>query len=127
MRELQKFTEGYQRDLDWHINDENYQQTKESLLHNYMLLTTEVAEVAEEFRKAFNMVYKEAENGMDPDEAFIQAKSLIQKDVGKELADCIAYICKFANFFEIDLEETFYEKMAEVKQRSNKNRKLPTY
>ncbi|TKC19214.1 MazG nucleotide pyrophosphohydrolase domain-containing protein [Robertmurraya kyonggiensis] len=127
MRELQKFTASYQRELDWQISDEDYQQTKESLLHNYMLLTTEVAEVAEEFRKAFNMVYKESVNGADPDVAFAEAKSLIQKDVGKELADCIAYICKFANFFEIDLEETFYEKMDEVKNRSNKNRKLPTY
>lgn len=127
MRELQKFTKNYQRELDWHINDEDFQHSKESLLHNYMLLTTEVAEVAEEFRKAFNMVYKETENGMNPDEAFAQAKLLIQKDVGKELADCIAYICKFANFFEIDLEKTYYEKMEEVKHRSNKNRKLPTY
>lgn len=127
MRELQNFTKSYQRELDWHINDEEYQQTKESLLHNYMLLTTEVAEVAEEFRKAFNMVYKEEQNGVEPNEAFLQAKSLIQKDVGKELADCIAYICKFANYFEIDLEETFYEKMEEVKHRSHKNRKLPTY
>lgn len=127
MRELQNFTKIYQRELDWHIQDQDFQESKESLLHNYMLLTTEVAEVAEEFRKALNMVYKEAEDGMDPDVAFARAKSLVQKDVGKELADCIAYICKFANFFEIDLEETFYKKMEEVKHRSNKDRKLPTY
>lgn len=120
MRELQEFTKGYQRELNWHIDEENYQKSQESLLQNYMLLTTEVAEVAEEFRKAFNFVHRETENGMNPDQAFAIAKLSIKEDLGKEISDCLAYLCKFANFFEIDMEDSFYEKMAEVKERQNK-------
>lgn len=125
MRELQEFTKGYQRELKWHINDENYRKSRESLLNNYMLLTTEVAEIAEEFRKAFNLVHKASANGTDPEEAFNMAKAVVKEDLGKEIADCMAYLCKFANFFEIDMEDSFYEKMAEVKARQNKDVKLP--
>ncbi|MEH7749471.1 hypothetical protein V7659_31370, partial [Neobacillus drentensis] len=55
MKELQKFAKGYHEEMNWEINKDNYERTRASLLNNYMLLTTEVAEVAEELRKAFNL------------------------------------------------------------------------
>lgn len=121
MKELQAYTRNYQKEMGWEINSENYAKSRESLLNNYLLLTTEVAEVAEELRKAFNLTQSKVREGLDEEEAFIIAKEKIKQDIGKELADCLAYLLKFYNFFDIDLEESFYEKMLEVRVRKNKD------
>lgn len=119
MKELQAYTKDYQKEMGWEINSDNYAKSRESLLNNYLLLTTEVAEVAEELRKAFNFTQSKVQEGMDEDEAFLIAKENIKQDIGKELADCLAYLLKFYNYFDIDLEESFYEKMLEVRVRKN--------
>lgn len=121
MKELQAYTRNYQKEMGWEINSENYAKSRESLLNNYLLLTTEVAEVAEELRKAFNLTQSKVREGLDEEEAFAIAKERIRQDIGKELADCLAYLLKFYNYFDIDLEESFYEKMLEVKVRKNKD------
>ncbi|WP_066051978.1 MazG nucleotide pyrophosphohydrolase domain-containing protein [Robertmurraya korlensis] len=121
MKELQSYAKQFQKEMNWEINEENYQLTKSSLLNNYMLLTTEVSEVAEELRKAFNQTHALVNQGMEEDEAFKIAKKDIKEDIGKEMADCLAYICKIANYFDIDLEESFYTKMDEVSKRKNKD------
>ncbi|MDN4495252.1 MazG nucleotide pyrophosphohydrolase domain-containing protein [Ureibacillus aquaedulcis] len=122
MREIQAFLSNFQKEMNWEISEENYKESKASILHNYMLLTTEVSEVAEEFRAIFNKTYKLATvEGMDEKEAFQMAKDLHKENIGKELSDCIAYLVKFANYLDIDLEESFYQKMNEVKLRTNKD------
>lgn len=121
MKELQAFAKKHQQEMNWEISDKNFESARTSLLNNYMLLTTEVAEVAEELRKMFNLTKLEMKNGQNEKDAFDMAKETIKEDLGKEFADCLAYICKMANFFEIDLEESFYNKMEEVKQRKNKD------
>ncbi|WP_226676384.1 MazG nucleotide pyrophosphohydrolase domain-containing protein [Mesobacillus jeotgali] len=121
MKELQAYTKDYQKEMGWEINFDNYTKSRESLLNNYLLLTTEVAEVAEELRKAFNLTQSRVQEGMNEDEAFTIAKESIKQDIGKELADCLAYLLKFYNYFDIDLEESFYEKMLEVRVRKNKD------
>ncbi|MGZ7147336.1 hypothetical protein [Bacillus sp. BC08] len=121
MRELQEFTKRYQKEMNWEINNEGYEKSRNSLLNNYMLLTTEVAEVAEELRKAFNSTNKNILEGMDMEKAFNYGKEEIREDLGKELSDCLAYIFKFADFFDIDLEQSYYQKMEEVKFRKNKD------
>jgi NTP pyrophosphatase (non-canonical NTP hydrolase) len=121
MKELQAFAKQYQEDMGWEISEESYARSRDSLLNNYMLLTTEVAEVAEELRKGFNLTAAYVQNGMDEEEAFKLAKNQIKENVGKELSDCLAYMLKFYNYFEIDAEESFYVKMEEVKNRKNKD------
>lgn len=121
MKDIQEFMKEYHLDMNWEINNENYEKSRESLLNNYLLLTTEVAEVAEELRKAFNLTQKDIIAGMDKETAFESAKKHVKDNIGKELADCLAYLIKFYNYFDIDLEESFYEKMAEVKARKNKD------
>ncbi|KQU24043.1 hypothetical protein ASG65_19095 [Bacillus sp. Leaf13] len=121
MIEMQEFSRWYQKDMGWEISEYNYEKSRASLLNNYMLLTTEVAEVAEELRKAFNMTNSFIQDGMDEEAAFSLAKKSVKEDLGKELADCLAYILKFGNFFELDLEKSFYAKMEEVKNRNNKD------
>ncbi|WP_208588813.1 MazG nucleotide pyrophosphohydrolase domain-containing protein [Gracilibacillus suaedae] len=121
MKELQRYMKRYHEVMNWEISGGDYQTAKSSLLHNYMLFSTEVAEVAEELRKAFNQTNKWINQGKGEAEAFEIAKANIKEDIGKELADCLAYMMKFANYFDIDMEEAFYRKMEEVKQRQNKD------
>jgi NTP pyrophosphatase (non-canonical NTP hydrolase) len=124
MKELQNFMRDYQKKMGWEISEENYAESRDSLLNNYMLLTTEVAEVAEELRKAFNLVREYTKEGMDEEQAFALAKYQVKEDIGKELADCLAYLIKFYNFFGIEIGESFYRKMEEVKKRKNKDTSL---
>lgn len=121
MKELQAFSREYQKEMQWEIKEDTYSVSRESLLNNYMLLTTEMAEVAEELRKVINITNYNIKKGMDENEAFSIGKKEIKEDLGKELADCLAYILKIANFFDIDLEDSFYLKMEEVKNRKNKD------
>ena len=121
MKEIQEFIKQYQLDMGWEISEESYEKTKASLLNNYMLLTTEIAEVAEELRRAFNLTAAYTQGGMDELKAFQLAKDQIRENLGKELADCLAYMLKFYNFFHIDLETSFYAKMEEVKNRKNRD------
>ncbi len=121
MKQLQQDADSFQKEMGWEIRKESYEASREDLLNNYMLLTTEVAEVAEEFRKAFNLTNKAIQEGKTEQEAFDRAKAHVKEDVGKELADCVAYITKMTNYFEIDLEDSFYKKMEEVKHRKNKD------
>jgi NTP pyrophosphatase (non-canonical NTP hydrolase) len=121
MKDIQAFAKQYQKELGWDISTDSYQESRESLLHNYLLFTTEVAEVAEELRESFNLTSSFTEEGISEEKAFQLAKEQIKEDIGKELADCLAYMLKFYNFFDIDLEESFYAKMAEVKGRKNKD------
>jgi NTP pyrophosphatase (non-canonical NTP hydrolase) len=121
LKDIQNFADEFQKEMGWEISVENFDKSKTSLLTNYMLLTTEVAEVAEELRKAFNLTNTYVQNGMEEKEAFELAKDQVRENMGKELSDCLAYMLKFYNYFGIDLEESFYTKMDEVKNRKNKD------
>lgn len=121
MKEIQAFAEQFQKEMGWVISEESYDKSRASLLNNYMLLTTEVAEVAEELRKGFNITASYIQEGMEEEKAFELAKNQIKENIGKELSDCLAYMLKFYNFFGLDAEESFYSKMEEVKHRKNKD------
>lgn len=122
MKEIQTFLREFQKEMNWDISNESYPSSKLSLLNNYLLLTTEVGEIAEEFRSMFNQTAKLVkEEQYTEEEAFLFAKERHKENIGKEISDCIAYLVKFANYFEIDLEESFYGKMEEIKGRVNKD------
>lgn len=124
MKDIQDFLKEFQEEMNWEIPDGKYNDSRTALLNNYMLLTTEVSEVAEEFRAIFNKTAKIVkENEVTEEEAFLLSKESHKENISKELADCIAYIVKFANYFEIDLEDSIYKKMHEVKHRVNKDQK----
>ncbi|MGD7023045.1 hypothetical protein ACQCVK_10645 [Rossellomorea vietnamensis] len=120
MKELQDFTKIYQKELNYHIKDDSYDRSKTSLLTNHMLLTTEVAEVAELLRELFVITEKKISDGMEEEEAFKLAQEHISQDLGKEISDCLAYLCKLSNFFNRNMEEDFYNKMEEVRVRMTK-------
>ncbi|MEB2584703.1 hypothetical protein [Bacillus cereus] len=120
MRELQEFTKKYQKELNYHIKDDSYERSKGSLLMNHMLLSTEVAEIAELLRELFIITEKKIQEGFEEQEAFKLAQEHISMDLGKEISDCMAYLCKLSNFFKRDMEKDFYEKMDEVRKRVNR-------
>lgn len=122
MKEIQKFLQKFQKEMNWEITDENYEESRASILNNFMLFTTEVGEVGEEFRAIFNETNQlMKDKHVNEEEAFEMAKEKYKENIGKELSDCIAYIVKFANYLEIDLEKSFYAKMKEIKMRKNKD------
>lgn len=114
---MQSYMQEFQKSLDWDIKGSNNEEKQSSLLWNHLLLTTEVAEIALEFRKLFTLTEKYKAEGYTEEEAFHLAKESIGEDIGKEISDCIAYLCKFAIFFERDMETDFYAKMKEVDER----------
>ncbi|MEN1935854.1 MazG-like family protein [Paenibacillus sp. 102] len=111
-----------QEEMGWNHNDRRheFQHSKEFLLYIHMLLTTEVAEVAEEFRTLFYRAEQLKKEGVPEHEAYAQAKEEIRENLGKELADCLAYLCKLANFFEFNLENELSKKLEEVRIRYQK-------
>jgi len=57
---------------------------------------------------------------MDENAAFRQAKQEVRGNLGKELADCLAYLCKLANYFDYDLEDELHAKLEEIRRKYKK-------
>ena len=84
------------------------------ILFNMVLLSGEVGEVAQvlkKIRKQANLLRDEQEQ--EPDEAMSTAITQFREELGQELADCLAYIFKLANYAGIDLQEAYVKKMGE--------------
>lgn len=120
MKHVQELYQQFQEEMGWSHNDRRneFQHSKEFLLYIHMLLTTEVAEVAEEFRALFYRTEQLKKEGVSEHEAYAQAKEEIRENLGKELADCLAYLCKLANFFDFNLEDELRNKLDEIRMRS---------
>ncbi|MGE6259841.1 hypothetical protein ACQKCU_18500 [Heyndrickxia sporothermodurans] len=43
-------------------------------------------------------------------------KEAVRGNLGKELVDCLAYLCKLGNYFDYNLEEEWYAKLDEIKR-----------
>ncbi|KZE69347.1 hypothetical protein AWM68_03520 [Fictibacillus phosphorivorans] len=121
MKNTQKELEQFQLRKNWEISQESPDKSTESLLLNHMLLTTEIAEIAEELRKMLNRAYSLNKDGVGQEDAFIMAKHEVAEDIGKEIADSIAYLSKFATFFERDMEEDIRNKLDEIDKRDKPN------
>jgi NTP pyrophosphatase (non-canonical NTP hydrolase) len=73
-------------------------QFDQDIFRNIAYLTGEVGELISAIRKV-----RMAGNEMEELEA--------RKHVGEELADCLAYVIKLANYAEIDLHDAYINKM----------------
>ena len=84
------------------------------LLLNMVLLTAEIGEVAEVLRKIRRRVRQAQREPSPSEEQAVMEAALSEhrEDLGQELADCIAYIFKLANYTGIDLQEAYIKKMA---------------
>ncbi|MBD7963359.1 hypothetical protein [Fictibacillus norfolkensis] len=121
MRMIHKELEDFQLERGWEISKESADKSTESLLLNHLLLTTEIAEIAEELRRMLNRAYDMKEEGVEGEKAFQLAKEEVAEDIGKEIADSIAYLCKFATFFQRDIEQDIKNKLNEIQSRTKPN------
>jgi len=84
---------------------------------NMMLLSGEIGEVAQELKKVHFMVSpdRNAEGEAVPLEVALQEQ---RENIGLELADCLAYIFKLANYTGVDLQEAYLKKMGKNVDRT---------
>ena len=82
----------------FHTALDQEKQFDQDIFRNIAYLTGEIGEVVSAIRKA-----RKANNNADELEA--------QSQVGEELADCLAYIIKLANYAGIDLHDAYINKM----------------
>lgn len=121
MEKLQQYYQSFEKEMGYNLfNEQDYKENQSFLLFIHMLLTTEVAEVAEEFRTLFKVTDKHIAEGMNDVDAMELAKNSVRENLGKELADCLAYLLKLANYFDYDLEQELYGKLEEIKKTRKK-------
>lgn len=86
------------------------------ILFNMMLLSGEIGEVVQVLKQVYIMagLRSEGECTRTLEEALVEQR----ENLGQELADCLAYILKLANYTGIDLQEAYLAKMAKNMQRS---------
>lgn len=80
------------------------------LFFNMMLLSGEIGEVAQVLKKVHFMIdpRRNEQDLKTLDEALEEQR----ENIGQELADCLAYIFKLANYTGVDLQEAYLKKMA---------------
>jgi NTP pyrophosphatase (non-canonical NTP hydrolase) len=101
--------EDYQAFHQWLDEQKTFDQ---DLFFNMVLLMGEVGEVAEVLRQARKKAaLLQAEQGYGPEEAMQIALPAYREELGSELADCLAYIFKLANYTGVDLQEAYLRKM----------------
>ncbi|HZR40880.1 MAG TPA: MazG-like family protein [Ktedonobacteraceae bacterium] len=91
------------------------------LFLNMMLLSGEVGEVAQVLKQVHFMI-EPRRNGQEV-KTREEALAEHRENLGQELADCLAYIFKLANYTGVDLQEAYLKKMAKNIDRTWKYEK----
>jgi deoxyguanosine kinase len=81
------------------------------LYFNYLCLTEEIGELGSEFAKTWLAETTLIAEGEQPGQARRRALDRNRDALKSELADCMAYLLKLANYAEIDLESAYLVKM----------------
>ncbi len=108
------FTEGRRRlgDLQrWHLALDREKAFSTDPYINFICLTEEVGELGAELKRVWvaqERHYKRVGNRREAQDRALQEQL---PHLREELADCLAYILKLANYTGIDLEEAYLEKM----------------
>jgi NTP pyrophosphatase (non-canonical NTP hydrolase) len=88
---------------------------------NMTLLSGEVGEVAQVLKQVYMMIDPHHSN--DKTKTLSEALIEHQENMGQELADCLAYILKLANYTGVDLQEAYLKKMEKNIDRTWKYKK----
>ncbi len=83
---------------------------------NMMLLSGEVGEVAQVLKKVHYMQNPRRNEGEI--RTLAEALAAHREDIGQELADCLAYIFKLANYTGVDLQQAYLAKMEKNLERT---------
>lgn len=99
-----------QLDRDKHFNTDPY--------FNFLCLSEEIGELGSEFAKLWLQEATLVADGKPLTEARQEALDAARGGVESELADCMAYLLKLANYAGIDLETAYLAKMQRNRTRS---------
>lgn len=83
---------------------------------NMVLLSGEVGEVAQVLKRVHHMQDPQRNDGET--KTLEEALDIHREDIGQELADCLAYIFKLANYTGVDLQRAYLEKMEKNLERT---------
>ena len=89
----------------------------QDILLNMVMLSGEIGEVAQVLKQIHWMSSSER---MEQREAVTPEEALAahREHLGEELADCLAYVFKLANYTGVDLQEAYRKKMVRNMQRT---------
>lgn len=113
-------TEGRQRLSDfqrWHLALDQEKGSLTDLYFNFICLTEEIGELGAQLKgvwRAQEKLYDKIGNRQEAQDRALQ-ESL--PDLREELADCLAYLLKLANYTGVDLEQAYLAKMSVSKER----------
>jgi len=88
------------------------------LYFNYLCLSEEVGELASELAELWRVELRETGGGNDREQAREAALAARQPRLEEELADCMAYLLKIANYAGIDLDTAYRAKMKTNQDRA---------
>jgi deoxyadenosine/deoxycytidine kinase/NTP pyrophosphatase (non-canonical NTP hydrolase) len=88
------------------------------LFFNYLCLSEEIGELGSEMAQLWREEAKLLMQGQTAGQARQQALGLRRGEIESELADCMAYLLKIANYAGIDLENAYLAKMNHNQQRA---------
>jgi NTP pyrophosphatase (non-canonical NTP hydrolase) len=83
---------------------------------NMVLLSGEVGEVAQVLKRVHHMQDPQLNDGET--KTLEEALDTHREDIGQELADCLAYIFKLANYTGVDLQQAYLAKMEKNLERT---------
>jgi deoxyguanosine kinase len=95
----------------WHLALDKEKGFLTDLYFNFICLTEEMGELGAELKQVWaaqERHYKRVGNRREAQDWALQERL---PHLREELADCLAYILKLANYTEVDLEEAYLEKM----------------
>ncbi|MFN2137451.1 MAG: deoxynucleoside kinase [Candidatus Promineifilaceae bacterium] len=107
---------------EFHQQLDDRKQFDPDIFFNYILLTEELGEIAQELAKIWRAGRRLETSGRPAAEAHAEALAQYRGQLREELADLLAYTLKLANYAGIDLEKAYLEKM-----RTNIGRDWPVY
>ena len=107
LADLQEFHEAL--DASKGFNDNVY--------FNYLCLSEEIGELGSELATIWRLEDKLQAEGEDAEQAHTQALATRHHALEAELADCMAYLLKLANYTGIELESAYLNKMRENVRR----------
>lgn len=84
---------------------------------NYLCLSEEMGELGSELAKLWRAQEALVTQGKDAGQARTQALTEHRSSIESELADCMAYLLKLANYTGVDLETAYLDKMKENQSR----------
>jgi deoxyguanosine kinase len=102
----------------WHRAFDREKGFSTDLFFNFLCLQEEIGELADELTHVWARREALCRDGMVSSQALETAIAEQQRGLSDELADCLAYVLKLANYTGIDLEAAYLEKMQANKGRT---------